>query len=72
MMAQMPFGVLFPIIAGVAFDRTGSYREIFMIYGFVVMCSALCVLAVRRPPWEQVASADHVGGRALEPEQATA
>jgi MFS family permease len=54
MMAQMPFGVLFPIIAGVVFDRTGSYRGIFMVYGGIVLLSALCISLIRRPYWAEI------------------
>lgn len=54
MMAQMPFGVIFPVIAGIVFDRTGSYQGIFMIYGAVVMLSAVCIALIRRPYWAEI------------------
>ena len=54
MMTQMPFGVAFPIIAGMVFDRTGTYQGIFMIFGALVMVSALCVSLVRRPTWAEI------------------
>ncbi|MYB41486.1 MAG: MFS transporter [Chloroflexi bacterium] len=54
MMTQMPFGVAFPIIAGMVFDRTGTYQGIFMIFGMLVMVSALCVTLVRRPTWAEI------------------
>ena len=54
MMTQMPFGVAFPIIAGMVFDRTGTYQGIFMIFGLLVMVSALCVALVRRPTWAEI------------------
>jgi MFS family permease len=54
MMAQMPFGVVFPIIAALVFDRTGSYQGIFMIYGAIVMLSALCIALIRRPYWAEI------------------
>ena len=54
MMSQMPFGVAFPIIAGLVFDRTGTYRGIFMIFGMLVMVSAVCVLLIRRPFWAEI------------------
>ena len=58
MMTQMPFGVAFPIIAGTVFDRTGTYQGIFMIFGALVMVSALCVALVRRPTWAEIVARD--------------
>jgi MFS family permease len=46
----MPFGVIAPFLAGVAFDATDSYRLIFTLYGVVAALGALCVLLIRRPP----------------------
>ena len=60
MMSQMPFGVAFPIIAGFVFDRTGSYQGIFMIFGVLVMVSALCVSLVRRPTWAEVVAGERL------------
>ncbi|MYA18844.1 MAG: MFS transporter [Chloroflexi bacterium] len=60
MMAQMPFGVAFPIIAGMVFDRTGTYQGIFMIFGALVMVSALCVALVRRPFWAEVVARERL------------
>ena len=59
MMSQMPFGVIFPIIAGFMFDRTGTYQDIFMIYGGVVMLSALCIALIRRPYWAEIVAREH-------------
>lgn len=71
MVAQMPFGVLFPIIAGIVFDRTGTYQGIFMIYGGVVMLSALCISMIRRPTWAEIVARErpHIeqAGAASEP-----
>ena len=58
MMAQMPFGVIFPVIAGIVFDRTGSYQGIFMIYGAVVMLSALSIALIRRPYWAEIVASE--------------
>ena len=60
MMTQMPFGVAFPIIAGTVFDRTGTYQGIFMIFGGLVMVSALCVALVRRPTWAEIAARERL------------
>ncbi len=60
MMTQMPFGVAFPIIAGIVFDRTGTYQGIFMIFGGLVMVSALCVALVRRPTWAEIAARERL------------
>ena len=60
MMSQMPFGVAFPIIAGFVFDRTGSYQGIFMIFGVLVMVSALCVSLVRRPTWAEIVAGERL------------
>ncbi len=54
MAAQMPFGVIFPIAAAQVFDETGSYREVFMFFGGVVMLSALCIALIRRPYWAEI------------------
>ncbi len=60
MMTQMPFGVAFPIIAGLVFDRTGTYQGIFMIFGALVMVSALCVALVRRPTWAEIVARERL------------
>ena len=54
MMAQMPFGVALPILAGRVFDETGSYQGVFVAYGALVTLSALCVALVRRPTWAEI------------------
>jgi MFS family permease len=59
MMSQMPFGVIFPIIAGFMFDHTGTYQGIFMIYGGVVMLSALCIALIRRPYWAEIVAREN-------------
>ena len=58
MMAQMPLGVALPILAGAWFDRTGSYREIFMIYAGLVLISAVAITLIRRPVWSEVVAAE--------------
>ncbi len=60
MMSQMPFGVAFPIIAGLVFDRTGTYQGIFMIYGLLVMLSAICIMLIRRPFWGEIVARERL------------
>ena len=60
MAAQMPFGVIFPIIAGFVFDRTGAYQGIFVIYGLVVMLAALCIALIRRPTWAEIVARERL------------
>ncbi len=60
MMAQMPFGVAFPIIAGLVFDRDGTYQGIFVIYGLLVMISALCITLIRRPFWAEIVARERL------------
>ena len=47
------------IPAGFMFDRTGTYQDIFMIYGGVVMLSALCIALIRRPYWAEIVAREH-------------
>jgi len=48
---QTPVGVALPVLAGVTFDRTGSYATIFTIYGVLAATGAIWVLLIRRPLW---------------------
>ncbi|MSQ35935.1 MAG: MFS transporter [Dehalococcoidia bacterium] len=49
--AQMPAGVLSPVLAGLYFDRTGSYVPVFIVFGVLAMVAAFAVSLIRRPPW---------------------
>lgn len=52
-MLTMPFGVLAPYLAGMAFDEWGDYRLIFTIYAPLTAAAGLCVLLAGRPRSEQ-------------------
>ncbi|MSQ29666.1 MAG: MFS transporter, partial [Dehalococcoidia bacterium] len=54
---QTPVGVVAPTIAGIMFDRTGSYHLIFTIYAGIIATGALWVMLVRRPQWAEVEAA---------------
>ena len=46
---NMPVGVGAPLLAALVFDRTGSYREIFMIYGAFAATGSILIMLIRRP-----------------------
>jgi MFS family permease len=49
--AAMPVAVGSPIIAGIVFDRTGSYVPAFLAYGVLSTVAAFAILLIRRPVW---------------------
>jgi MFS family permease len=61
--AQMPTGVLSPIIAGIVFDRTGTYVPVFITFGVFAAVAAVAVALIRRQPWSDPARS----GAAAEP-----
>ena len=48
---NMPVGIVSPFLAGYIFDRTGSYVEIFMVFGVLAMMGSIMILMIRRPFW---------------------
>ncbi len=48
----MPFGMLGPFLAGLAFDEFGSYELIFTIYAPLTALSAVFVILAGRPRGE--------------------
>ncbi|MBX7110270.1 MAG: MFS transporter [Dehalococcoidia bacterium] len=46
---QMPVGVVAPIIAGWAFDRSGTYTPVFLVFAVGPLLSALCVALAPAP-----------------------
>lgn len=54
---QTPVGVVAPTIAGLMFDRTGSYHLIFTIYAGVIATGAIWVMLIRRPTWVEFEAA---------------
>ena len=45
----MPFGVLGPLLAGIAFDQLGSYQLVFSIYAPLTAAAGLCVVLAGPP-----------------------
>ena len=48
----MPFGVLGPLLAGLAFDEFGSYQLIFSVYAPLTAIAGLFVVLAGRPRGE--------------------
>ena len=62
---QTPLAVIAPIIAGLTFDRTGSYTPVFFVGGLIAAGGALCVTLIRRPTLAQLQEqADGAAGTA--------
>ncbi|MBM4416149.1 MAG: MFS transporter [Chloroflexi bacterium] len=57
--AQMPAGVLSPVLAGLYFDETGTYVPVFIVFGLLALAAAIAVSMIRRAPWS-----DATGGGA--------
>ncbi len=53
---MMPLGFAGPVIAGWAFDQTGSYRLVFTCYALFTLSGAIFLLLIRRPTWAQLPS----------------
>jgi hypothetical protein len=53
MTALMPVGIALPVLTGVVFDLTDTYRYIFLVYAGLTSMGALWVALVRRPPWSE-------------------
>ena len=49
--SAMPVAVGSPIVAGIVFDRGGSYAPAFLAYGLLSAVAACAVLLIRRPFW---------------------
>ena len=54
----MPVAVISPIIAGIVFDRTGSFVPVFTTYGLLSAVAAFAILLIRRRPHENPAEAE--------------
>ena len=48
----MPVAVISPIVAGIVFDRVGSYVPVFMTCGLLSAVAAIAILLIRRRPYE--------------------
>ena len=48
---MMPAGIISPLFAGWAFDRTGSYQAVFTVYAVLASSGAIWMLLIRRPMW---------------------
>ncbi len=48
----MPVAVISPIIAGIVFDRVGSYVPVFMTCGLLSAVAAIAILLIKRQPYE--------------------
>ena len=59
----VPLGALSPVVAGIMFDRTGSFQLIFIIYALVMATGGFWIIAIRRPYWAEIQAARDVGFR---------
>jgi len=54
---QMPVGVASPVVAGLVFDRTGTYVPIFLAYSVGSLIAAAAIMLIRRPTLSAEANA---------------
>ena len=59
----VPLGALSPVVAGIMFDRTGSFQLIFIIYALVMATGGFWIIAIRRPYWAEIQAARDAGFR---------
>jgi MFS family permease len=50
---QTPLTVVAPLVAGMTFDRTGSYTWVFFFGGLITASGAAWIALIRRPTWAQ-------------------
>ena len=56
-MFQSPVSIIAPVLAGLIFDRTGTYDVVFTFYAVIAGTGAVWVMLVRRPMWNDIEAA---------------